>query len=350
MISPGDERLLRLRVLTMTEDLAGQPLKTGIVPIKPSQVRGVEAKLNATKVRRPFAGEAAEMNNLLRGGSTIKNYANAATKFEVQNFLLESFCRLVSQQTADRCGIIMGPAKQEESTLKKYWSGGTEAAGWVGEFKDLCRCTIVCYDENEYPLVPTKIRTELMNPCYAGKWIIVADPKASPGDTGKVRRRDDSNPEDLGYTDTNISLMLPNLAKVEVQVNIQSTLYGKMGRPAFLQEACPPGAGDTQYAALERTKRLPGGCGHVLYEVFKDLGKGRQCNMTIDQVRQLSRDYYDHLSGFRTSPNPENIVQRLVELSRSHLWAETYQKTSKDNRRNLPAFRPGTQWNVGDRV
>jgi hypothetical protein len=349
MMTPNQETMVRMFVRRMSNFLAGQPLDMGVTPIKPSQVRGLEAKLTATGVRQPFAGQHGEMSSFLRGASTIENYAKAARGFDVQNDLLESFCRLLSQQTGESCGIIMGPSKMETSTLKKYWAGGNEASGWQGQFKDLCRCTVVCYEEAEYSLLPLKIRTELANPCYGGKWMILLSEKAKPSDIGRVRTRD-NGPEDLGYTDTNISLMLPNSAAVEVQVNIQSTLYGKMGRPAFIEEACPPGLGEAQYASMEQKKRLPGGCGHVLYEVYKDLRAGKQCKMTIDQVRQLSRDYYDHLSGHKISSNPDEIVQLLSELSKSEIWMATYQHTQTFNPRNLPAFRPGTKWKSGDRV
>lgn len=350
MMTADQEKMLRMFVRRMSNVLAGQPIDMGVSAIKPSQVRGIEAKLNATGQRQPFAGQHGEMYNFLRGASTIENYAKASTKFDIQNDLLQIFCRLLSQRTGQNCGIIMGPSKTEGSALKKYWAGGKEATGWQGQFKDLCRCTIVCYQEAEYSLVPSKIALELADACYVGKWKTVVDERAKPGDTGKVRRRNNSDPDDLGYTDTNISLMLPNTARVEVQVNIQSTLYGKMGRPAFIEEACPPGLGIEQYASMERKKALPGGCGHVLYEVYKDILGGQPCNMTVEQVRQLSRDYYDHLSGFQVSPNPGDIVQRLTELSRSEIWISTYQHTREKNPRNLPAFLPGTKWKIGDRV
>jgi hypothetical protein len=233
----------------------------------------------------------------------------------------------------------MGRSKEETSALKKYWAGGKEASGWQGEFKDLCRCTIVCYDVTEYRLLPLKVESELRNPCYRGKWWM---------GSRKVRNRDDSE-DDLGYTDTNMSLILPNSARVEMQVNIQSTLYGKMGRPAFIEEACPPRLGESHYRAMEQTKRLPGGCGHVLYEVYKGLRAGKTCNMSTAEVRQLSRDYYDHLSGSRSAHDPGHIVQRLTELSKSEIWVAAYQNTEKKNPRNLPAFHPGTKWTIGDR-
>lgn len=340
-MTPAREQSLRKFVRTMTDVLAGKPLDLGVSPIMPSQVRGLEAKLTATGVREPFAGQHGEMSNFLRGASTIENYAKAAKGFVGQNKLLEAFCWLLTQQTGDRCGIIMGPSKKETSALKKYWSGGKEAAGWQGDFKDLCRCTLVCYDVAEYKLLPSKIQTELGNACYGGKW--------RTDGLGKIRNRDDSKASDLGYTDTNISLILPNNARIEVQVNIQSTLYGKMGRPAFIEEACPPGLGESQYSAMERTKQVPGGCGHVLYELWKEFHAGKKCNMTIDEVKQLSRDYYDHLSGGRNASNPDDIVQRLTELSKSEIWKSTYQHTEKDNARNLPAFAPGTKWKIGDR-
>jgi hypothetical protein len=350
MMSPDQEKMLRMFVRRMSDYLAGQPLDLGVSPIKPSQVRGIEAKLTATGVRESFAGQHGEMSNFLRGASTVENYAKAAKGFDIQNDVLQAFCRLLTQKTGERCGIIMGPSKKEMSTLKKYWAGGSETSGWQGQFKDLCRCTLVCYNEDEYTLLPSLIREELANACYRGKWMIVPDERAKPGDTGKVRRRNDANPDDLGYTDTNISLMLPNGARIEVQVNIQSTLYGKMGRPAFMEEACPPGLGQDQYVAMERKKRLPGGCGHVLYEVYKEFHAGKQCNMTIDQVRQLSRNYYDHLSGYQNNLKPDEIVQGLTELSKSEIWIATYKHTQKDNPRNLPAFLPGTKWRIGDRV
>jgi hypothetical protein len=343
MMPPYMEEFLRNFVRKMSNHLAGQPMNLGPTttntPIKPSQVRGLEAKLTAAG-RLPFAGQKREMINFFRGASTIENYAKAAKGFALQNRLLETFCRLLTQKTGDSCGIIMGPSKKETSTLKKYWAGGREACGWQGDFKDLCRCTIVCYNKAAYGDLLPKMRAELLNACYCGKWAIV-DPN--------VRERNGSD-KDLGYTDTNISLQLPNSARAEVQLNVQSTLHGKMGRPAFVEEACPPGFGQAQYASMEQKAELPGGCGHVLYEVFKDFGKNKKCNMTKDQVRQLSRDYYDHLFGRPITAKPKGIVDRLIELSKSEIWRATYDHTQAENPRNLPAFRPGTKWKIGDRV
>jgi hypothetical protein len=250
MMTREKENELRVHVQQQSNLLAGRPLDMGVKSINPSQVRGLEAKLTATGVRRSFGGQHGEMRSLLSGASTIQNYAKAAPGFAVQNDLLESFCRLLSQQTGESCGIIMGPSKKETSTLKKYWAGGRDASGWQGDFKDLCRCTIVCYVEKVYSDLPRMIRHELANDCYAKKWMIVTPEKGKPGDIGKIRTRDNEVADDLGYTDTNISLVFPNAAKVEVQINIQSTLYGKMGRPAFIEEACPPGLGEAQYASM----------------------------------------------------------------------------------------------------
>jgi hypothetical protein len=328
----------------MSGVLAGDPLVMEPSVVKPSQVGGIEKKLKNTGVSQAFQGVGEELTNLLRGASTIGNYIKASGVFVIQNDLLEKFCKLLTIQTLSSCGIIMGPSKKETSALKKYWDGGKEASGFQGAFKDLCRCTLVCYDKSIYPQLPVMIRSELTNSCYLGKWRILDD-GGKPG--AKVRVRDDSKPDDLGYTDTNITLTLPNGARIEVQVNIQATLYGKMGRPAFMEEACPPGQGEGDYVAMERKKRLPGGCGHVLYELYKEYDKGKKCNMSKDEVRNLSRDYYDHLSGLRTDPQPVKIVERLTELSKSDIWKATYEHTAKDNPRNLPAFVPGHKWEVG---
>jgi len=345
MMTAYEEFTLRGFVRTMSRLLAGQPLDLGPTPIKPSDVRKIEKTLTSTGVSKPYAGWSDAVSSFLRGAASIENYAKAAKGFELQNELLQAFCRLLTRETQDSSGIIMGPSKKEGSALKKYWAGGKEASGYRGTFKDLCRCTIVCYNKDLYSLMPGMIAKELKNYCYERKWTIVPDDLGEPGE--KVRTRNDQNPKDLGYTDTNISLTLPNGAKVEVQVNIQSTLYGKMGRPAFMEEACPPGLGQDQYISMERKKRVPGGCGHVLYELYKEFDNGKKCNMTKDQVRNLSRDYYDHLSGYRSNLDPANIVMRLTELSGSEIWEVIYEHTKKDNPRNLPAFRPGNRWTIG---
>ena len=337
-----EENTYRKYIREKTAELAGTPLNMEPSPIMPSQVRDIEKTLKGTGVSHETSqGRGKDVRNLFRGAGTIQNFTKAASSFEVQNRLLKYFCELIKIQTLEDCGIILAPSKTLNSALKKYWSAGDKVSGYQGDFKDLCRCTLVCYNKSLFGNMLAIIQKELRHFCYGGKWRILDEGEEKGAN---LRIRDDTNSKDLGYTDLNVTLTLPHAAKIEVQCNIQATLYGKSGRPVFMNEACPTGMGQAQYTSMERSKRVPGGCGHVLYELWKEYHRGKKCNISQDAVRDLSRDYYDHLSGRRTSLHPENIVERLTELSKSEIWIAIYDHTKAEDR---PAFRPGHKWVIG---
>jgi hypothetical protein len=349
MLDKDHEMALRWYVRTMSNVLTGQPVEKwegGDRNLSPSTVKKLGGIAAKTDHNSKFTCPQSQVLNYLIGETVFQDYVKASTSFEVQNKLLYAFCRLLLQKTNEGdCGIVMAPSKKETSAMKKYWIGGKDDSGLRADFKDLCRCTIVCYNRDKYEDIPRLVDEELHNRCYNNRWTIN---KQKNGALGKIRIRNDED-DDLGYTDTNMSLILPNMAKVEVQVNVQATLYGKMGRTAFIQQACPPGLGESQYNELEKKKRVPGGCGHVLYIVWKDHSDSNCPNMKKDVVQKLSRDYWDHLSGVRPS-NPNDIVADLKKLSESEVWIETFKHTMTNDPDNVPAFNPGQTWHVGDRV
>jgi hypothetical protein len=99
--------------------------------------------------------------------------------------------------------------------------------------------------------------------------------------------------DDCGYSGTNLVINLPNGEYGEVQINVPTIMYGKMAQKDYMAQLRETPDG---YEKLKSEYGLPGGYGHVLYELYR-VGKGSPRSIA---AASLSKEYYGLL---RLAPN-----------------------------------------------
>ena len=257
-----------------------------------------------------------------------RNYGRLAPRVdEVGNMLLMLLATLVIAKRPQLKFIGTGK-KSWASAKKKYVDnqGGVAAS----DLKDVCRGTILCFNDKVYQTLLAGVQTELRHNCWksGGKETTLVDKMHYPA----------KSDNDIGYSDLNMTLTLPDGMKMECQANVQSILYGKMGKEEFITAACASENHESEYATLKRQYLVPGGCGHVLYEMHTEA----TTQASKDKIRDLSRRYYDILRRQAASEGPDFTKVLLDFAKASDDWKHVYERTpAKDQ----PDFKPGdTRW------
>lgn len=251
-------------------------------------------------------------------GENIKAHQNAANTNG--NNLLALLGKFIQEQNCQQCLFIPGPTKGMASAQKKYSENFVHEPGAVRAGKitfkssdvmrDICRGTIVCLNNDVYLNMATQIRS----------YIFVLQNHHGWGKTLEVKLHNEIDSGSCGYSDMNVTLQLPTLQKVELQINVKSIMYGKMGKGAFQNEVIR--SHPDEYASLRNTYQVPGGCGHILYEMYKE-AVGKEEKAFIENV---SRNYYNLMRG---KGNAIDVAGGLEAVNKNYksLWERIYSHT-----------------------
>jgi hypothetical protein len=209
---------------------------------------------------QPFGAKAPHL--VMR--ENIKAHQDAADTSG--NKFLALLGRFIQEKNCQQCLFIAGPTKGMSSAQKKYSENFVHEKGAVRAGKitfkssdvmrDICRGTIVCLSNDVYLNMATQVKS----------YIFVLQNHHGWGKTLDIKLHNEIDKGSCGYSDMNVTLQLPTSQKAELQINVKSILYGKMGKGAFQREVIA--ANPDSYESLRNTYNVPGGCGHILYEMY----------------------------------------------------------------------------------
>jgi hypothetical protein len=252
------------------------------------------------------------------------------------NALLALLGEFIQEKNCQQCLFIPGPTKGLSSAQKKYSENFVHEPGAVRAGKitfkssdvmrDICRGTIVCLNNDLYLNMGAQVRS----------YIFVLQNHHGWGKTLDIKFHNEGDKGSCGYSDMNVTLQLPTSQKAELQINVKSILYGKMGKAAFQREVIA--SAPDSYESLRNTYKVPGGCGHILYEMYKE-AVGVEAKASIEEV---SRKYYNLMRG---KGDPIDVAGGLEDVSKSHkdLWERIYAKTPAADK---PDWKPGESFQL----
>jgi hypothetical protein len=126
----------------------------------------------------------------------------------------------------------------------------------------------------------------------------------------------------LGYSGTTVFVSTKTMVRSEIQINSDAIIYAKVGKlsRAFL--------GDDVYSVIESTSGVPGGQGHLLYEVWRAPGTD---DTTKHHVETVSKSYYAYFrkgKAYWGTGEGQASAAELIELLgdlQSLVWLEVTQ-------------------------
>jgi len=177
---------------------------------------------------------------------------------------LDTFGQEVAEEFGGR--VSSAPIKSYERASEKVRSDYTD--DWFG-IKDLARLSIVLPDLSEVPAVVERISSHFnVRNGYDRK----PEVKEVSADT-----------DPLGFSGTTVFVDTKAALRGEIQINSDAVIYAKVGEKsrAFL--------GDDLYNMIESTSGVPGGQGHLIYEVWR---APEADDTTKRHVQLVSKEYY----------------------------------------------------------
>jgi hypothetical protein len=279
---------------------------------------------------QPFGAKAPHL--VMR--ENIQAHQNAAETSG--NELLGLLGKFIQEKNCQQCLFIAGPTKGMSSAQKKYSENFVHEPGAVKSGKitfkssdvmrDICRGTIVCLNNEVYANMAAQVRS----------YIFVLQNRHGWGKTLEMKLHNEADSGSCGYSDMNVTLQLPTSQKAELQINVKSILYGKMGKVAFQREVIA--ANPDSYESLRNTYKVPGGCGHILYEMYKE-------TVRVDakaSIEKVSRNYYNLMRG---QGDAIAVAGGLEDVSKSPegLWERIYEKTPDADK---PDWKPGESFQL----
>jgi len=137
--------------------------------------------------------------------------------------------------------------------------------------KDVVRCTLACKDDAAMGLAAALIEST----CVTELGMFICETKIK-------------NPDKfMGYSDTTFIVGFFNCKlAVEVQVNNIALLYAKMKPESFMKQN---NYSQQQYNKLKSKIGLPGGLGHLFYEIYRE----NKNNPKLKDIDNISKEYYN---------------------------------------------------------
>ena len=164
--------------------------------------------------------------------------------------------------------------------------------------KDVVRCTLACKDD----AAMGKAAALIESTCVTELGMFICETK--------IKKPDDF----MGYSDTTFIVGFFNCKlAVEVQVNNIALLYAKMKPESFMKQN---NYDLHQYNNLKSKIGLPGGLGHLFYEIYRE----NKNNPKLKDIDSISKEYYNTCKN-QGSLNPvklNNFKNANKDLFRGH--------------------------------
>merc|ERR1712194_658173 len=202
---------------------------------------------------------------------------------------LDTFGQEVAKEFGGR--VSSAPIKSRERASEKVYNDYTD--DWFG-IKDLVRLSIVLPDFSEVPAVVERISSHFhVRNGYDRK----PEVKEVSADT-----------DPLGYSGTTVFVDTKATVRGEIQINSDAVIYAKVGEMSreFL--------GDDLYSMIESTSGVPGGQGHLIYEVWRAPEADDTTKRHFETVSKAYYAYFRKGKAYWGSDEGRAGAAELIEL------------------------------------